>query len=223
MARRYPSVQFIGIDTDIQCIRQARDLACSLPNTLFLLQDMYQLSGGIFVAHTFDLIHARYLTGTVPYSRFEQLFQSLGRLLKRDGTLVSCEAELPLTSSYACDLLESMLLSALLIHKQAFSPGYAQRIGMMAWIRYWLQQDGLQIAEEYVHQAPISYGSKTHGIFCQQALVLAEQISPYLLAAGVVDQPLLANIRQQLHREIQEQRFCGVWPLYLLVSSLCKQ
>jgi ubiquinone/menaquinone biosynthesis C-methylase UbiE len=216
MARRYPSVQFIGIDTDIQCIQQARDLTTPLSNTLFLLQDMYQLMGGIFESGAFDLVHLRFMVGTVPYSRFEQLLQSLARLLKKGGVLVLCEVELPLTSSCACDLLEAMLLSALLARGQAYSQGYTQRIGMMEWIRYWLVSNSclkLQVAEEYIHSLPISYGNKAHNLFCQQVLLLAEQISPYLLAAGVANQQLLANIQQQLQHEIKGREFCGVWPL----------
>jgi hypothetical protein len=175
---------------------------------------MYQLVGGFFEPHAFDLIHLRFMVGTVPYNRFELLLQSLARLLKKGGALISCEAELPLTSSCACDLLEAMLLSALVAQGQAFSPGFAQKIGMMAWIQHWLQQAGLKVAEEHTHPLPISYGSRAHDLFCQQVLLLADQISPYLLAAGVANQPLLANIRQQLQHELKEQRFCGVWPLF---------
>src|SRR6266700_3093708 len=82
MARRYPSLQIVGIDSNASSIQQARQLTRNLPNVLFLLQDMHHLEGEIFTPDTFGLIHLRFLADNVLDQYYPRLLQALTRLLK---------------------------------------------------------------------------------------------------------------------------------------------
>jgi SAM-dependent methyltransferase len=110
VAHCYPNVRVVGIDKSAYFIEQARTFAAKLPNVTFLERDMFHLEGEPFSPGSIDLIHLRFMSGEVPFQRFPALIESLGRLCRRGGLFVSFEAELPVTSSSACDHLESLLL-----------------------------------------------------------------------------------------------------------------
>jgi SAM-dependent methyltransferase len=218
MARRYPSLQIIGIDNNVSNIQQAQTLTKDLPNTIFLLQDMYHLEGEHFTADTFSLIHVRFLADDVLSERYPRLLQALTRLLKAGGRLVSCEAELPLTSSGACDRLGSMLLSALIRQNRAFARGLALRIGIVAWMLYWQRQAGLVLENEQSYRLRISYGTKAHRTFCEQAIGIGQQIRPLLVKTGVASEERCEEVYQQMQQEIETWTFYGVWPIHLVVA-----
>jgi ubiquinone/menaquinone biosynthesis C-methylase UbiE len=218
MARRYPSLQIIGIDNNASSIQQAQALARDLPNTTFLRQDMYRLEGEHFAADTFSLIHMRFLADDVLNEGYPQLLQGMTRLLKAGGRLVSCEAELPLTSSRACDWLEGMLLKALIRQNRALVGGLTLRIGIVAWMLYWQWHAGLALEDKQSYRLQISYGSRAHKEFCEQAVRLGEQMRPLLVEAGVASDEQYKEICQRVQREIRMWTFCGVWPMHLVMA-----
>jgi ubiquinone/menaquinone biosynthesis C-methylase UbiE len=218
MAHRYPSLEIIGIDNNASSIQQAQTLARDLPNATFLRRDMYHLEGEHLEAATFSLIHMRFLADDVLNEGYPQLLQRMTRLLKVGGRLISCEAELPLTSSRACDWLEAMLLRALIRQNRALAGGMTLRIGIVAWMLYWQWQAGLVLKDEQTYQLRISYGTKAHKAFCEQALRLGEQIRPLLVQAGVASDEQCKEVCQLMQREIQQWTFCGAWPLHLVIA-----
>jgi SAM-dependent methyltransferase len=218
VARNYPSVQVVGLDRSAYCIERARAFAATLPNLTFLERDMYHLEGEPFAPGRFDLIHLRFLSGEVPCERFAELIASLGQLCRCGGLFVSCEAELPLTSSPACDFLASLLLCALVQAGRAFSPGFALRLGAVSWIRCWLHEAGFPVIHEHEFAVPISYGTQAHAFFAQQVRVFLLQVRPFLLQSGVIQEREREELARQAQQEVQSRQFEGIWPLHLLIG-----
>jgi ubiquinone/menaquinone biosynthesis C-methylase UbiE len=218
MALRYPSMHVVGIDKNTYFIEQAHTLTKNLRNVTLITQDMYHLPEELLAPNSFDIVHMRFLEGEVPFQEYPQLIQTLITLCQQGGLFVVCEGELPLTSSTTCDHLETMLLHALQVTGRAFAQGFSLRLGIIAWLRYWLHQAGLYNVQDHPYHMEISYGTKAHTAFCQQAWHLGQQLRPFLLRSGVITASVFEQVITQMQQEIQMHTFCGVWPLHVLVG-----
>ena len=217
VARDHPRMQVVGIDTNPYFIAHARAATHETHNAIFLEQDMHTLEG-VFQRGSFDLIHMRFLAGTVSVAQFPRLIQSVSRLCKRNGLIIVTEAELPLTSSSACDYMSSLILSAMISAGRAFSPGFIPQLGVASRLRYWLRTQNCLLKHDDTHYLDVSHGKPAHDIFVEQAIAFAQQIRHFVIGTGQITKPQFEDLFIRLQEEISERGFYGVCPLHTIVA-----
>ena len=183
MARNHPLMHVVGIDTNPDFIAYARASAYEMHNSTFLEQDMYTLEG-IFQQDSFDLIHLRFLAGTVSVAQFPPLLRAVSRLCRRNGLIIVTEAELPLTSSSACDYMSSLILSAMIRAGLAFSPGFTPQLGIASRIRYWLRAQNCILKHDDTRYLDISINKSAHDIFVEGATSAMHQLRRFITSMG---------------------------------------
>jgi|GEM_PF-1861846 len=217
VAANNPRMHVIGVDTSEFCIQNAKRLAYNAKNVTFLQQDMHQLET-VFQPNTFDLIHVRFLVGSVSVARFPLLIESLSRLCKKKGLLIFTEAELPFTGSSGCDHLITVLLSSLIAAQNAFSWGFSPQLGVASRLREWLRRSGSVLLHDDTAYPNIARGTEAYNHFVPQALLVAQQIRPLALRTGYATEAQLDEIFARMQEEFQEKRFQGACPLHTIVA-----
>ncbi len=217
VAREHPRMQVVGVDSNPDFIAYARASTYETHNATFLEHDVHTLEQ-VFQQRSFDLVHLRFLAGTVSVAQFPQLIKSVSRLCKRNGLLISTEAELPLTSSSACDYMASLILSAMIEAGLAFSPGFTPQLGIAPRMRYWLRTQHCLIKHDDTHYLDISVGKPTHDIFVEQATIVLQRLRTFILRTAYLTETEFADLYLRLQQEILERRFYGVCPLHTIVA-----
>jgi ubiquinone/menaquinone biosynthesis C-methylase UbiE len=220
MALRYPTLHITGIDTNAPNVEQAQTLVRGLGNVTILAQDILHLEDKVFPSASFDLIDVRFLTGNVTLEQFPPLMQSLARICRPGGLLVWTEAELPITTSPACQHLCAMIQSGLQAGGHAFTPG--DSMGVTGHMDRWLSDAGYRIMKSEVYAIDISAGSKGHDAFVRQVWISGEQTRTFLLEMGIITAAEFEDVFLQIQREIQEETFCGMLYVRMLVGVRLK-
>ncbi len=190
MATCYPHLQMIGVENDVRAIEQARMyLPEGISNVRYFTQDIHKLDNGMFANASFDLIHLRFLEAQVTCPQFSPLLHVLYSLCRRNGCIVWSEAELPLTTSAACDYLESLLLTALEGEQRAFSPGFSLSLGIGSRMQWWLYEARFVLKHNVGETIMINAGTPQHTLFVEELEWFAYRIRPFLLQANVVTAP----------------------------------
>ena len=124
VARLYPNLQCIGIDQDELQVKAANALAQRdhLAQVAFLATDMNDVSPARFSPGTFDLVHLSLLGRYILTADYPALAQTSAALCRPGGVMCWTEAELPITTSPACERLTSLVCEALRGRDRASSP-----------------------------------------------------------------------------------------------------
>lgn len=219
MALRYPSLHITGIDRDVSIVEQAQSLIVSMGNVTVFVHDIHHFEDNVFSTASFDLIHLHFLAGEVMLEQFPTLLLSLARICRTGGLLVWTEAELPITTSLACQHLCTLVQRGLQVRGHAFSPGKSgNSMGLIARMGHWLRNAGYRITQSKAYAIDISSGSKGNKAFVTQVSIAGEQIRTFLLEAGVTTVTEFEDIFLQMQQEIQEEQFCGLVYLRTLVG-----
>jgi len=216
MAWRYPSMHVTGIDRTASVVEQAQTQVKGLGNATMLVQDIQHLDDKVFASAFFDLIYLRFLTGEVTLEQFPPLMQSLARICRTRGLLVWTEAELPITTSPACQRLCAMVQQALQAGGDAFAPGNSTWV--IAHMGRWLSEAGFRIAQRKTYAIDISTESKGHDAFARQVLISGEQVRAFLLEKGVTTTAEFAEVFGEMQLDIQQENFYGMLYLRTLVG-----
>lgn len=216
MARKYPSLQITGIETNASFLQKSKFLVRGLPNVSILANDIHSFDDQIFPPAWFDLIYLRFLAGDVTVKEFSPLMKSLGRVCKPGGLFVWTEMEMPITTSLACQHLCKLLQNGLQAAGRAFSPGDA--LGVTMKMDLWLDEAGCRITQSRTYAIDISAGSKGNAAFMRQWRFSGEQIRTFLLKMGVATEAEFEEVFLEMQREIAEDKFCGLLYLRMLVG-----
>lgn len=218
MAEQYPTMHVVGIDSSKYFIQRARTLfAHTQQNMCYIEHDLFTLDA--FAPELFDLIHVSFLAGKISFQQFPALIQSVVRLCKPGGMIIWTEAELPITTSGACDEIESMLLSALLTTGRAFSPGFSLRLGINSWMNSWLYDAGCRLTQNKDYHIDVSYGTEAHAPFIRQAWVFGHQIRRFLLDTHTTDATHFEETFTQAQQDMHAKTFHGICPLHTLIGT----
>lgn len=212
LARMHSTMQVIGIDKSEYFIEQARQMAEleKVSNATFMVQDMHHMEEKDFVPASFDLIHLSFLIGEIMPQEGLALFQALVRLCQPAGVLVYTEAELPVTSSPACEQLSTLVVRALQEAGRAFSPAPGSSLGITAHMGSWMRNAGCRISQNNTYAMDISAGTPFHPSFSQQMWIFGHQVRSFLLATGVITAKEFEEVLRQVRREMQPETFCGL-------------
>ncbi len=122
VAHRYPHLHCIGIEQDACMVKVANVLAQRdhLGQVAFLAQELDEILPTLFPQGSFDLVHLSVLGRYILTAKYPALAQASAALCRPGGMLCWTEAELPITSSPACELLTSLVCEALERAGQSF-------------------------------------------------------------------------------------------------------
>jgi ubiquinone/menaquinone biosynthesis C-methylase UbiE len=219
MAVKFPLSHITGIDRDASVVEQAQSHVSGLSNVTILEQDIHHFDDAVFSNASFDLIHLHFLAGDVKLQQFPPLMQSMARICRPGGSLVWTEAELPITTSLACQNLCTLVQRGLQVRGHAFTPGNAgNSLGVIAYMGHWLRIAGYQITQSKAHVIDISAGSTGNEAFVTQVNISGKQIRSFLLEAGVTTVTEFEDIFLEMQQDIQDEKFCGLIYLRTLVG-----
>jgi len=251
VARLYPNLQCIGIDQDELQVKAANALAQRdhLAQVAFLATDMNDVSPARFSPGTFDLVHLSFLGRYILTADYPALAQTSAALCRPGGVMCWTEAELPITTSPACERLTSLVCEALQRAGQSFIPestwelaehflarsgmpmiersSYKRRhLGITPMLGRWLRDAGCggqretatysiwgiddRVIHETAYAIEVSAGQPAHEEFVRQARRFAQQVKPFLLHTGVIEEMEHAALRDQLEGELASPEFCGL-------------
>lgn len=126
------------------------------------------------------------------------------------------EAELPITSSPACQRLSMLVLQGLQAAGRAFAPGYS--LGITPRMGRWLRDAGFRIAQDRAYALEVSTGTMGHEMFARQVFVFGNQVLPFLLQTKVTTAEEFEKVFGQVQKEIRDKSFCGMCFLRTVVG-----
>ncbi len=217
IASTYPSLHIIGIDQDDSAVKQAQSLVSGLSNVTVVVHDMYHFEDTFLVPASFGLIHMHFLAGEIRLQQFPQFLQSLVRICQPGGLLVWTEAELPITTSLACQHLCSLLLQGLQARGHVFSQGNS--LGLTARMGSMLSEAGCKCTHTKAYAIDISAKSKGNDVFRTQLSISRQQICTFLLEVGITTVTEFEDLYLEMQQEIQEERFCGLLYVRTVVAK----
>jgi ubiquinone/menaquinone biosynthesis C-methylase UbiE len=215
-ALQYPSTHITGIDMDEFTVKQAQSLVSGLSNVTVLVYDIHHFEENALSPATFSLIHLHFLVGEITLQEFPPLLQSLARISHPGGLLIWTEAELPITTSLACQHLCSLILQGLQTRGYVFSQGNS--LGLTAQMGSMLSDAGYKCTQSRAYAIDISARSKGNGAFVTQLNISRPQIRTFLLEVGVTTTTEFENLYLEMQQEIQEEQFCGLLYIRTVVA-----
>jgi ubiquinone/menaquinone biosynthesis C-methylase UbiE len=216
MALQYPSSRFTGIDTDEFTVKQAQSLVSGLNNVAVFVNDFHHFEENAWSTASFSLIHLHFLVGEITLQELPLLLQSLARICQPGGLLIWTEAELPITTSLACQHLCSLILQGLQTRGHVLSQGNS--LGLTAQMGSMLNDAGFKCTQSKAYAIDISARSKGHEAFLTQLNISHQQIRTFLLEMGITTAAEFEDLYLEMQQEIQEEQFCGLLYIRTVVA-----
>lgn len=234
LAQRSPHLDVLGIDNDPAILEMAHTLAFTheAATVRFALQDMRTLNESSLSSDSFDLVHLAFLAEAILTVDYAALTRSLLRLLRPSGTLVWTEAEMPLTTSAACERLFALTLQAIDHAGQRFlmrdwgMPGRTLSgpprtfLGITPMLGHWLRTAGYENQQQTVATLDVSHSQPLSNQFVNAVLEFGKRIQPFLVQHGVIEEAECEPLREQVYRELRSPDFCGMG--YIITISAHK-
>lgn len=231
LARRYPHLDVLGIDADPEVLEMAHTLAFThdVTTARFLQQDVRTLDDSSLPTDHFALVHLAFLAEAILSVDYAALARSVLRLLRPGGVLVWTEAEMPLTTSVACERLFALTLQAIDHAGQRFLMrdwGMPRRtlvgpprtfLGITPMLGHWLRTAGYENQQQAVAALDVSHGQPLHSQFVNAVLEFARRIQPFLVQQGVMTEAAGEQMHEEVYRELRAPDFCGI--AYVLTLS----
>src|SRR6266568_5532781 len=217
MALKYSSSHITGIDLDESTVKEAQSLVRGLSNVVVFVHDIHHFEDKVLLPDSFGLIHLHFLAGEIILQQFPPFLQSLARICHPDGLLVWTEAELPITTSLACQHLCSLVLQGLQARGHVFSQGNS--VGLTARMGILLSDAGYKCTQSKAHAIDISARSKGNDAFVTQLNISRQQIRTFLLEVGVTTVTEFEDLYLEMQQEIQEEQFCGLLYVRTVVAK----
>lgn len=217
LALQYPSSHITGIALDQSTIKQAQSLVSGLRNVTMFVQDVHHFDNTVLIPASIDLIYLHFLAGEITLEQFPPLLISLARCSHPGGLLVWTEAELPITTSLACQRLCSLILQALQEKGHAFSQGNS--LGLTTRMSGMLDNAGYSCTHSKAYAIDISAKSKGNDAFITQLTITHLQNRAFLLSTSVTTAIEFEDLYQEMIQEIQEEQFCGLLYIRTVVAT----
>jgi ubiquinone/menaquinone biosynthesis C-methylase UbiE len=246
LACAYPRLQVTGIDASARCITSAQRLAKEggFSNVRFLVQDPgalqeveSQLPGA-----PFDLIHVAFLAPALLRMDYPTLLRTLLWLCSPGGMVYWTEMEFPITNSPAFERLTALTCNALAASGHTFVPPSMQalaaffhserpgtretlprverrHLGITPMLGNWFHQVGYRQIQQVPIAIEVSSGTEAHPCFTLQVEAFVQQITPFLLAQGVLTEEACEQLCVQVKAEVQQDTFCGLCSLLSVLGQ----
>lgn len=209
-AQAFPSTQVTGIDISSRMIQYARTQAevHAMPNVHFTV--MNALEPLTFADDSFDLVHARLISGFMPNASWSHLLKEIWRITRPGGFICMTECEWGVTNGPVSQKLSLLLAQALHATNQSFSPD-GLLLGITPVLKRLVCDTGYQNVQGQANYFDYSSDSDLHEPFYQNIMAVFKLLQPFLTKWGGTTQEDLDHLYQQLPAEMLAETFCAVW------------
>ncbi|HLZ60936.1 MAG TPA: methyltransferase domain-containing protein [Ktedonosporobacter sp.] len=211
VAEQYSGVDITGIDISEMMTQYASFLARERELhhfTHFLVMDA---RGPLaFPENSFDLIHARTITGFLSKEDWPKLLAECFRILKPGGRLIGVESDdLGVTTSPSMTCLLSLGMIAL--HRVGhYFTAEGEHSGLAAVHPQLLRNAGFADVKREAFALDFSAGSAAHKDMAQNWATIFELGAPFLIRLGLGNEGELAVLRARAIHEARSADFCAV-------------
>ena len=223
----YGRQQITGIDGDPLMIRIAQEQALvaghdssPLPNVLF--RQMPLVPPLPLTSESFDFIHAQDLASFLSRESWAGILGECLRLLSPAGMLACTEAELPVTSSPACERFSALIAEAYRRAGKNLSGG-ARTVGVSAALPRLLRQAGFQQVEVHPVLLDFSADESLHVGMLQNMVVGLRLIQPFLHEWSGGSPEEIDGLYQQALAELRAETFTGTLLLVQIKGEKAKR
>lgn len=208
-ARVHPHIQFLGIESDLHLLEQARTQAQTqgIENVSFQAASPFELQDQ--PAASYDLVNARYIVGLLSASDWPRFLQETVRLTRPGGIIRLTETDLPISNGTGLEQLSAWIAQAFCQTGRSFAPD-GILLSMTPALKPLLQEAGCQQVQETVTSLNFSAGMPAHETTCADLARTYQQILPFLLQAKVAEPSDIEQTYQQMLNEMQSEDFVAL-------------
>jgi len=215
VARRYPSIKVVGIDTSETMIASARNeaqKASLLENVTFVrMNALHPLE---FPDQHFDLVNMRAAVEFIPRDYWQPLLQECYRVTQSGGILRLMEADrIAHTNSRAFEQYHAFYARMLYLRGYGFSPD-GQTLGITPMLGKMLQYAGYRSTRMKSYALDLSSNSLFQTHYRRLLELRFAHVRDQLLERGLATSEELERIHYAFLGEISRETFCAVaYPL----------
>jgi len=210
VARKYPWCQVTGVDISQIMTEYARYMAReqALYNVEFQVMDARKALD--FPDASFDIVHARFITGFMSPALWSGLLAECFRVLRPGGVMCSTEAEVgSVTTGLSFTRYTTLMVQAMQMVGQSFTKeGY--NLGITAMQARLLQQAGFQPIQQQAHVVNFSAGMPAHAGALADYQAMLKLVQPFLLHCHLATQQELDVLYLRALDDLQAEDFNGV-------------
>lgn len=209
LAKRYPHIHVIGVDTSKPLIQEAVQQAQSegLNSLSFLQFGTAQALN--FPGESFDIVHVHSLASFVSTAMWSRILDEMIRVLKMRGWLNIVDYEHGTTSSQTFNKLAAMGMAGVRALGGSIAPS-SPTLGVAARLYGFLVDAGLIDVAYSVHA--LDYGTNSHPgtrAFLDDFVVDMRDFKPFLLQLGLLDGDTFDALLAQTSSDFYQPDFCG--------------
>lgn len=209
LAREYPHVHIVGIDTSHVLIREAVDKALreDLSSVSYVQFDAAQPLA--FSTNKCDVIHVQSLASFLVTPMRDKIIEDMIRILKPGGWLNIIDYEQGSTSSAAFNRLSVMGLKGVGALGGSFAPT-SSTYGVAARLYGFLVEAGMIDVSYSLHT--VDYGLNSHietAQFLDDLVVGMKNFKPLVLYLGLIDSETFDQLVEQAKEELHQPDTCG--------------
>lgn len=212
VARTYPDIEVVGLDTNTGSIEYAQMLADTghIENAMFLPGNMFAMTE--ILDNSFDVVHARFLALSVQTHLWPAVLQELLRVCRPGGQLIWMEATFPTTNSPSylqwCALMQSAIIQS----------GYTSNV--TPYMERLLNDSNCRHIRRSETCIDISEGTAFNERIYRDAATLLSLLQPFLSRKNVASTEKLADLCQEAIIDLYKASFRGQW---VLVTMTCEK
>jgi len=210
VAQQFPACSVTGIDTSQIMSHYATASAREqkLPNVQFRIMDALQPLS--FPDASFDLVHARLVSGFMKASQWPAFLRECFRLLKPGGVICSTEYEgMGITTSSPLTRFNALFVEAMRRNGQGFTP-IGEQLGLTAVQAYLLAQAGCERVQQQASVINYSKGMSGHTWMVENLTTGMKLIQPFIIRQKVATLAELESLYLAGLEEMMEDAFCGI-------------
>ena len=210
MAERNPGCQVVGLDISQRMITHARSRALvqQLPNARFKVANACEPLP--FPDASFDLIHARFVTGFISTEYWPRFLQECLRILRPNGIMCNTELEgVGNTTSEALARYNTLMVQMMRLGGHCFSES-GDQIGITLVQTSLLQQSGFAPVYQQPHVLNYSLGTPAHTQMVEDCASLMKLIQPALLRRKLIEPEDLSLLYLRALEQMHASNFYAV-------------
>lgn len=209
LARAYPHVHVLGIDTSLHLIHDAVGLALKegLDSVSYYQFDTAQELN--FPDESFDIVHVHSLASFVSTAMWNNILEEMIRLLKIGGWLNIVDYEHGTTASPAFNRLAAMGMAGVRALGGSISPSSPTK-GVAARLYGFLVDAGMIDVAYTVHAVDYGVDSRPGTReFLDGLIVGMKNFGPYIEGLGLIDSKSFDELIEQASVELYQPESCG--------------
>lgn len=202
--------QVTGIDISQRMITYARSRARvqRLPGAHFEVANACEPLP--FPDASFDLVHARLVTGFLSTTAWPRFLAECFRVLRPNGVMCSTELEnMGHTTSAALTRYNELIVQSMRQGQRCFAP-VGDHIGIMPVQAHLLEESGFGLIRQQAHVLNYSTGTPAHVQMIDDYAAMMQLIQPALVRGNLIEQEELALLYTQALAEMHADNFYAV-------------